>query len=191
MIISTRRQGQPRILSLRNLTDRCQKFTILVTPSGQAGWRDSWPNFTLERSESGQERIAHWPGRNLLIKLSQMENSPDIYFSGDSALCGMWSDISGRQWRGHSDVLFWWYLIGADTRVRGGKVYRETRAAGVERVGGLAPVAWLPGVQLRLPVGGVVDPGLLVVGRGVEGGGVVASGGGGEPGSQGQILGWK
>ena len=37
MIISTRRQGQARILSLRNLTDRCQKFTILVTPSGQAG----------------------------------------------------------------------------------------------------------------------------------------------------------
>ena len=68
MIISTRRQGQARILSLRNLTDRCQKFTILVTPSGQAGWRDCWPNFTLERSESGQERIAHWPSTGRLAE---------------------------------------------------------------------------------------------------------------------------
>ena len=67
----------------------------------------------------------------------------------------------------HSDLIS--YLIWPDTRVRRGQVHREPRIAGVERVVVLISVAGarLPGVEL-LPVGGVVDPRLLVVGGGVE-----------------------
>ena len=47
----------------------------------------------------------------------------------------------------------------------------------------------LPGVEVLLPVRGVVDPGLGVVGGGVEGGRVVAGGGGGEAWIQAKVLG--
>ena len=90
-------------------------------------------------------------------------------------------------------ILMRSYLIWSDTRVRRGQVDGQPRVAGVERVGVLISVArtGLPRVEVLLPVGGVVDPRLLVVGGGVEGGRIVAGGGGGEPRRQGEILGWK
>ena len=90
----------------------------------------------------------------------------------------------------HSDLIS--YLIRTDTRVRGGQVDWEARVAGVERVRVLISVARarLPGVEILFTVGGVVDARLLVVG-GVEWGGVVPGGGGGETRVQAEILSWK
>ena len=90
-------------------------------------------------------------------------------------------------------ILMRSYLIWADTRVRRGQVHGQPRVAGVERVGVLGPVAGagLPRVEVLLPVGGVVDPRLLVIRGGVEGGRVVAGGGGGEAWIQAKILSWK
>ena len=90
-------------------------------------------------------------------------------------------------------ILMRSYLIWSDTRVRRGQVDGQPRVAGVERVGVLISVAGarLPRVEVLLPVGGVVDPRLLVVGGGVEGRRIVAGGGGGEAWIQAKILSWK